>query len=140
MQFRDDSTTAFGIHRAEFLDALVQHVDPSITHFNKRCTYVSRSASPDPSTGQHAHIIHFKDGTTVEADVVIGADGVKSVVRRYVVDSAWDGSKASSQERYVDKHLTYSNNYCYRALVPAEKARAAGVKEDYAARPVQGQK
>ena len=65
---------------ASFLEALVQNLDPSITKFNKRCTHVS--ASPiHPSRSR----IHFADGTSADADVVLGADGIKSAVRSAVV-------------------------------------------------------
>ncbi|KAJ3488182.1 hypothetical protein NLI96_g3021 [Meripilus lineatus] len=69
-----------GMHRASFLDALVLHVDPTITHFNKRCNKVVSSPSNPSRT-----MVHFDDGSHIETDVVLGADGIKSVVRTAVV-------------------------------------------------------
>ncbi|KAG6330766.1 hypothetical protein ID866_8322 [Astraeus odoratus] len=66
------------IYRADFLDAVVGLIDPAIVHFNKRCTLISQENTSRP-------VIHFKDGTTFEADVVIGADGIKSAVRPAVI-------------------------------------------------------
>ena len=54
-------------------------MDPQRTHFNKRCTSVTHSpANPERL------LVHFQDGTTHETDIVLGADGIKSVVRDFV--------------------------------------------------------
>ncbi|KIP02135.1 hypothetical protein PHLGIDRAFT_112385 [Phlebiopsis gigantea 11061_1 CR5-6] len=110
-----------GVHRAVFMDALVQNVDPARAHFKKRCTHLSEHPSGK------GMVIHFQDGTTAEADIVLGADGIKSVVRRYVTDTA---------SLSVDPHLKFSNTICFRSLVPASKAKAAGCKFDYSERAV----
>ncbi|KAI6047846.1 hypothetical protein EDC04DRAFT_2620157 [Pisolithus marmoratus] len=68
------SDKTLGIHRAECLEALSELLDPAVIHFNKRCTYVSQENSPRP-------VMHFKDGTSFEADIVIGTDGIKSLLR-----------------------------------------------------------
>ena len=109
------------MHRAAFLDALVHHVDPSRAHFHKRCTHVTQDTPDGPVT------MYFQDGTTAEADVVLGADGIKSAVRRYVADTSADSH---------DPHLKYSRCVAYRALIPTDKAEAAGCKFDYAHRPL----
>lgn len=103
------------------MDALVQNVDPARAHFKKRCTHLSEHPSGK------GMVIHFQDGTTAEADIVLGADGIKSVVRRYVTDTA---------SLSVDPHLKFSNTICFRSLVPASKAKAAGCKFDYSERAV----
>ena len=110
-----------GVHRAAFLDALVKHVDPQRAHFHKRCTHVT-----EPASGKGV-VIHFQDGTTAEADVVLGADGIKSAVRRYVANSA----SAS-----LDPNVKFSNTICYRSLVPCTKATEAGCKTDFSDRPI----
>lgn len=108
------------MHRAAFLDALVGYVDPARTHFHKRCTHLS--SAPGGAT-----TIHFQDGTTATADVVLGADGIKSGVRRFVADSY--GAP-------VDPNLRFSRTICFRALIPVEKAAAAGVQTDFRERPI----
>ncbi|KAJ6582846.1 FAD/NAD(P)-binding domain-containing protein [Mycena sp. CBHHK59/15] len=101
-----------GIYRPTFLAAVLPLVDPSTTHFNKRCTSISTSA-----TG--AHVIHFADGTTHETELVIGADGIKSATRNAVVgdrkvlqftNSVADGVKTDLSKRLlcfvgIDKHI-----------------------------------
>lgn len=109
------------MHRAVFLDALVQHIDPKRAHFHKRCTHLTEKVSDGGVT------IHFQDGTTAEADVVLGADGIKSAVRRYVTDSVSD---------VIDPHVKFSNTICYRSLIPVSKAAKAGCKLDYSDRPI----
>jgi len=113
----DDS--GVGAHRASFLDALVEFVDPKTTHFNKRCKSIVPSVE-NPSRS----IIHFADGTTYEADVVIGADGIKSATRSAVTV---DGRN----------HVAFSNTVCYRGLIPIDAIKAAGVKTEFSAgRPI----
>ena len=68
--------------------------------------------------------LEFADGTTATADVVLGADGIKSVVREAV--TGVDAFKA----------LKFGNTVCYRGLVPAQAARAVGLKRDFSDRPV----
>ncbi len=95
---------------------MVHHVDLKSCHFKKRCVRISETL---PSVEANSkYVIHFADGTTAEADVVFGADGIKSAVRRAVtgVDSA--------------EHVTFSGTICYRGLVPTEKAKAAGLQLD----------
>ncbi|KAI9056981.1 FAD/NAD-P-binding domain-containing protein [Trametes sanguinea] len=108
----DPVDRGIGMHRAVFLDALVGIVDPSISQFNKRCVSVSESPT-NPKRVQ----LSFSDGTTHEADVVLGADGIKSSVRKYVLGG-------------VDDRLAYGNTIAYRALISYAKLKAAGFKTD----------
>ncbi|RDX51872.1 FAD/NAD(P)-binding domain-containing protein [Lentinus brumalis] len=109
---------AIGIHRAVFLDALVDVLDSSIAYFNKRCTSITES----PTKPQRL-VIHFQDGTTHEADVVLGADGVKSSVRNFIVDGP-------------DRRLAFSHTVAYRGLIPWSQLEAAGFKIDVSDHPV----
>lgn len=68
-------------------------------------------------------VVHFADGTTHEADLVLGADGIKSVVRDYVLG-------ADSRSRVV-----FSNTVAYRGLVPHAPLKAAGFKLKLTDRP-----
>ena len=120
-QYDAEEHAAQGVHRAAFLDALVQHVDAERAHFHKRCTHLTESP-----TGKGI-VLNFQDGSTAEADVVLGADGIKSVVRRYTMDTAGLGA---------DPNLKFSNAVCYRSLVSATKAAQAGCKLDYSDRPI----
>jgi salicylate hydroxylase len=102
--------------RPAFLEALIPILDPQTTHFDKRCTSISQS-------NQGRHILRFADGTTHEADLIVGADGIKSVARGFVVNNA-------------DNHLVFSNSVAYRGLVSAEALEFAGVKIDLRQKPI----
>ncbi|KAI0060945.1 FAD/NAD-P-binding domain-containing protein [Artomyces pyxidatus] len=114
-----------GMHRRAFaslLDALVTYLDPNLatSHFNKRCFEIVPSSS-NPSRS----VLHFADGTSHEADVVLGADGIKSVVRRSVM-----GEEASK------KALVWTNAYAYRGLVKMEAVQLAGIPKTVSSRPI----
>ncbi|TFY80957.1 hypothetical protein EWM64_g3057 [Hericium alpestre] len=111
-----------GIHRASFLDALVKFIDPRVTptHFNKRCTDISVSGAE-----RSPIVLHFSDGTTHETDFVIGADGIKSSVRDFVVHG--------SSTPYVP---TFTNTVAYRGLVSIEELMRAGVKSQLTPTPI----
>ncbi|KAI0363533.1 FAD/NAD(P)-binding domain-containing protein [Pilatotrama ljubarskyi] len=108
---------SLSMHRAAFLDALVGAVDPRTTHFNKRCTSIS-----DSPTNPARVIVHFADGSTQEADVVLGADGIRSTVRDYVLGE-------------VGKSVAFSNTVAYRFLIPHAALKAAGFKTDVSDTP-----
>jgi 2-polyprenyl-6-methoxyphenol hydroxylase-like FAD-dependent oxidoreductase len=61
------------VHRAELQQLLAAELGPSVIHLGARCTGFEDS-------GQ-AVTAHFADGRKVEADVLVGADGVHSAVR-----------------------------------------------------------
>jgi salicylate hydroxylase len=90
------------IHRADLLRALLPHVDD--VRLGHRCVAVDGGR------------LRFAGGHTVEADVVIGADGIHSTVR-----AALFGATPA----------TYSGMCAFRALVPAE------IAPDLARRPAQ---
>jgi salicylate hydroxylase len=101
-----------GVHRAVFLEQLVKLLPEDIAQFRKRVVSI------EEGDADKKVVIHFTDGTSAEADAVVGCDGIKSAVRRYVVGedspSAWPG---------------YTYKYAYRALVPMNDAINAVGKE-----------
>ena len=107
------------VHRPAFMDALAGLIDPSIIHFNKRCVSVTKHDDP----GRGASIIHFADGTTFEAEVVLGADGIRSTVRRTVT------------EQHDATRVAFSRTVVYRALLPLEDILQAGVQIDFSRLP-----
>ncbi|KAG7452203.1 FAD/NAD(P)-binding domain-containing protein [Guyanagaster necrorhizus] len=105
-----------GIYRPVFFDAVVGLLDPSTVHFNKRCVSLT--------TTETTIAITFADGTTHEADLVIGADGIRSVARNFVVVDA------------MQKHVTFTNTVAYRGLIPLEDLEAAGLQMQLSTRPI----
>ncbi|MCX4703755.1 FAD-dependent monooxygenase [Streptomyces sp. NBC_01373] len=96
------------VHRADLFDTLRTAVPGEWIRLGARCTAV------DP--GPDGALLRFADGSQVEADIVIGADGVHSVVR---------GSVAEPEPP------EYSGICAFRTIVPAHAA------PDFALRPAQ---
>lgn len=67
------------LHRAHLLECLKERVPDSMLNLGKRLSSISRRS--DDEGKKKAYVIHFTDGSTAEADIVIGCDGIKSVVR-----------------------------------------------------------
>jgi salicylate hydroxylase len=96
------------VHRADLLDVLAAALPDGIATLGKRCVSVE-------STGSSA-VARFADGTEVEADVIIGADGIHSAVR-----TALFGPDAPR----------FTGKICYRSVIPAAAVRG-GVLSDVA--------
>ena len=64
------------VHRAELLDMLLKALGPEHVHLNATCVGCTQDA-----TGVWAR---FADGTEAGADLLIGADGIHSVIRSYL--------------------------------------------------------
>ena len=67
------------IHRAHFLEVLRKNVPDEMLSTGKRLSHVRF----DPE--QQCYMLKFKDGTTASADIVIGCDGIKSIVRQNIL-------------------------------------------------------
>jgi salicylate hydroxylase len=85
-----------GIHRADLLALLAEELPSGTVRTGHRCTDFSQDAG--------AATVGFGDGTSVTADVVIGADGIHSVLQGFVVDPA---------------EPVFSGVVAYRGLVPS---------------------
>lgn len=83
------------IHRADLHHALASLVPDEVPTFSTSCTDVSWEGETAVAT--------FADGSSFEADLIVGADGVRSVVR----------SKLFGAEEAL-----FTGNMCYRAVVP----------------------
>ncbi len=84
----------YTFHRADLMEALAGGLDPASIHLGHRLAGMEER--------DDGVILSFADGTTVEADLVIGADGVRSVVR---------------QALYGDDHPSYTGQMVWRALL-----------------------
>ncbi|ETS87105.1 hypothetical protein PFICI_00933 [Pestalotiopsis fici W106-1] len=66
------------IHRAHMIEALQKNVPDSNISLGKRLSGISWS------TNKACYELSFQDGTVAEADIIIGCDGIKSVVRQHL--------------------------------------------------------
>ncbi|KAK5689609.1 hypothetical protein LTR97_012782 [Elasticomyces elasticus] len=96
-------------YRAHLQQALLAHVEPSRIHLGKA---FSRLESDTDDAGL---IIHFADGSTTLTDLLLGADGINSAVRRAFVPTSqpqWTGWVAfrsvfeASRVAHIDPDLT----------------------------------
>ncbi|KAK7058580.1 hypothetical protein VNI00_002216 [Paramarasmius palmivorus] len=106
-----------GLHRAVFLDMLLDLLNPSTIHLQKRCIEIE----PRDSGGV---VISFADGSTYEADVVIGADGIRSVTRDFVI-----GQESPSP-------LVFTNTVAYRGLANHDELIRSGIQSDLGKGPL----
>ncbi|KAJ5172434.1 hypothetical protein N7492_005027 [Penicillium capsulatum] len=65
------------LHRAHLLDSLKERVPESSLNLGKRLASIDRNTG----TAAAPYTLRFEDGSTTDADVVIGCDGIKSNVR-----------------------------------------------------------
>jgi len=97
---RTQQAAAFGVqgatvHRADLLDVLADALPPGLVTLGKKCTRVE----PDGATA----VARFADGSEIEADVIIGADGIHSAVRTSLF--------GPDDPRFTGK-------ICYRSVIP----------------------
>ena len=92
---------SYFIHRADLLETMRGAVATDRVYMGTQCIGVD--VGPDAAT------LHFADRSSSVADVVIGADGVHSIVRAAVVTPG---------------PAQYSGMCAFRALVPTEQAPA----------------
>ena len=96
-------------HRADLLAAINAAVPNRAVRLGRRCVKIDVEAGPSKNAGPAR--LTFADGEVVDADVVIGADGIHSLIRAAVTAT-------------TETPPTYSGNCAFRALVPAREAPA----------------
>jgi salicylate hydroxylase len=92
-----------GIHRADLLALLAGQLPPGTVRTGHRCMGFSQD--------EVSATVGFADGSTATADMVIGADGIHSVLQGFVVDPA---------------KPVFSGVVAYRGLVPRLEQYPAG--------------
>jgi salicylate hydroxylase len=94
------------VHRAKFLDELINLIPEGLASFKKVLTEVE-------DLGDEGVKMSFADGTTATADAVIGCDGIKSKVRASLMTML---KRPPVESKYVGE-------YAYRSLIDYETAR-----------------
>lgn len=108
-------------HRAEFQQVLLRRLPKRCqTHCSKRLrSYSQRRSGPID--------LLFEDGSTTTCDVLIGADGLKSAVRKSFMGEKTQRGQSDGTE-IVDINAStdavWSGTIAYRALIPAERLKA----------------
>ena len=87
----------FGIHRADLQTILSGTY--GVEHLHLGCRLVNIIEQPD------SVVLEFANGRSHEADIVVGADGVRSVVRRWITGA---------------DDVVYSGTSAFRGIVPTE--------------------
>jgi salicylate hydroxylase len=101
----------YHVHRADLIEVLAAALPPDRLHVGRRCVAVAEE-------GNRAEL-RFADGSTVEADLAVGADGIHSEVRRSLL-----GPEAPR----------FTGNVAYRGLVPAERVAHLGLERTITSR------
>lgn len=117
MNLKAKPTGQTAVRRADFLNALVALIPADVVHFGKKLVGLTE--------GERIKL-KFEDGEVVQADVVIGCDGIRSRVKEFV-------SELCPRPRY-------SGTYAYRAVLDMEEmVEAVGDKRARVASMYMGQ-
>jgi salicylate hydroxylase len=87
------------IHRGDFIDTLLQFIPQDMVHLGRKLT--------DIADHGEAATLSFETSETVTADLVIGADGIRSVVR---------------QRLFSGRPPVFSGEHAYRTVISADDA------------------
>lgn len=110
-------------HRADFQKVLLRKLPRTCqAHCSKRLRSYTQRAS-----GQIE--ILFEDGSTTSCDVLVGADGLKSAVRRSFLGekAQWaqsEGRRREAADIAASVEPVWSGTNAYRALIPADRLRS----------------
>lgn len=103
----EHGTTTHLIHRGDFIDALTGALPDGMLHLGHRLERMQ-------DLGDRASL-HFTNGTATTADLVIGADGINSVVRKQLFSNA---------------EPVFAGEHAYRAVVDIDPAHGMVVDDN----------
>ncbi|MBV9806117.1 MAG: FAD-dependent monooxygenase [Solirubrobacterales bacterium] len=109
---RSEQAATFGlsgatVHRADLLDVIAAALPPGSVTLGTRCTSVR--------SHEDVAVARLEDGREIEADVIIGADGIHSRVRA---------------ELFGPDDPRFTGKVCYRSVVPTDAVRGARPSTD----------
>lgn len=107
LHFRGGSLS---FHRADVQQVFLENISPSIyVHLNKRLTFYSEK--------DNEVRMFFKDGETAICDLLIGADGINSVVRRGCIAKMYNLSEIEATR---EARPVWTGTIVYRSLIDSE--------------------
>lgn len=110
------------LHRAQLIDMLKSRLPTTCTvHTSKTLASYTRNTDINSS-----YILRFTDGTTANSDVLIGADGVRSTVRKGLFRDLREEGKYTNRsllglKTFVESQ--WSGTIVYRSLIQPQKLR-----------------
>ncbi|KAG2353995.1 hypothetical protein BDR07DRAFT_1431117 [Suillus spraguei] len=110
-------------HRADFHSVLLSFLLPSCTmHNGKRL--ISYAHPLEDCSGNSSITLTFKDGSTAICDVLIGADGIKSIVRPCMLRELAENMDPEEKKSVLScMDPIWSGVAAYRTLISAQKLR-----------------
>jgi salicylate hydroxylase len=102
-----DEKQTYLIHRRDFIEALLSVLPEGMVQLGHRLETIE-------DKGGHS-VLTFANGETVEADLVVGADGIKSVVR---------------EQLFSDKGPVFSGEHAYRVVISADDAHGMVIDDN----------
>jgi salicylate hydroxylase len=93
---RDGAINSMGMYRPDLVAALVAGLPSGTLHTGHRCVAFGQD--------DRSAVVTFDNGVSVEADVVVAADGIHSTLQRYVVEP---------------RRPLFSGVVAYRGVIPA---------------------
>ncbi len=105
-EFGDEKQT-YLIHRRDFIEALLSVLPEGMVQLGHKLQTIEDKGGRS--------VLTFTNGETVEADLVVGADGIKSTVR---------------EQLFSDKGPVFSGEHAYRVVISADDAHGMVVDDN----------
>ena len=98
-------------HRADLYGLLIEHLGHQAVHLGEVCSGVAESGN--------SAVARFESGREIEADILIGADGIRSRVRQIL---------------FADDQPRFTGQIGWRAVLPMERVPDVGANRDISLR------